>query len=535
MLVMSPKPLAILAVAACLATPASALVLRVYSPASHDRFTGFPANPSHNGSFIHSGLDLTGVGYHSGSGADTRKQFTLISPKFFVSANHFRPPVGTTVRFVASDNQYVERAISALHTIPNSNGEATDLLLGELSEPVDPASGVQFLPYLNLATEGAYAGQPLVVLGKNARGGRGTISPTFIDFGDDPITGGSGINSTRAMQFTYSTLGGGNDDAHAEAGDSGSPSLVVSGGRAAIVGTHTAVLSALGTTTTVDTFVPHYVEELNAVMESDGYHMTDANPASVALGLTQELPTGTIRAGYPFTITISVENQDLTNDTNNLRVVQTLPAQAELGLVSGTKWFPETAAGKVTALRGGLGPNTISSFMVDLTLPDPGSFTSALTLSYDEGATVIEHMPFTVIESYRSWSRDLSDGTPEADPDNDNIPNLLEYAFGGNPVEASPEKSPAADYTEAGEQPRARITYRRRTDAEVRGLSYIVESGSSLADGSWANADSEIAETIVTPEDAGFEIVEVLFAASNDRRFFRLRVDLNEEGLHISD
>ena len=176
-------------------------------------------------------------------------------------------------------------------------------------------------PYLNLINEAAYMGRSIAVIGRTARGGRGTIG-TFSDFGGDPLTAGAGINSTRTYQFSYSNTAGQNDDAFAEAGDSGSPSLVDQGGVAALVGVHLAVANnaLAGTTITFDTFVPNYITELNERMEAEGYHMTEALPASVDLGVTQQV-TGTLRAGYPFSISVAVSNPDTTDDVNNLRAV----------------------------------------------------------------------------------------------------------------------------------------------------------------------------------------------------------------------
>jgi len=528
---MHPIRTALFAAAACFAATASGLTLRVYTPASHDRFLNFPAAASPNPSFIHAGLDLSGVGYHTG---DTRKQFTLVAPKYFVGANHFRPPLGSTLRFVTASGAFVERTVEALHTIendviqPDGKGQATDLLLGELSAPIEPESGVQFLPYLNLVSEGAYIGQPLVVLGKPARGGRGTIG-AIADFGGDPLTGGSGISQTRTMHFSYNTLAGLADDAHAEGGDSGSPSLVVEDGRAALVGTHTAVLNLANTVTTIDTFVPHYIDELNQVMEAGGYHMTAATPASTTLGLSAQLPSGPIRAGYPFAVVIGVVNEGTGADANNLRVEQSLPVGCSVVDASGPMWVAQPGSGTLRARRGGLGAGQSSALQVELNYSEPGSFSSALTLDYDEGEMVTSSVDVMVIESYLSWSRDLGEaGSPGDDPDADGAENLLEYAVGSEPDEASGERLPVTQLVVVGGEIRARLTYVRRTDAQQRALVYTLEASDSLAVDSWSDAASEVMSSSTAPLVMGFESVEVEFAVAAPRRFYRLRVDLEE-------
>lgn len=137
------------------------------------------------------------------------------------------------------------------------------MLVGRLSTPILPASGVQFQPCHLLDTEAAYIGQSLGVLGQPARGGQGVIH-AIADFGGDPITGGTGIHTTRPLQFAYATLAGSADDAYVEGGDSGSPCFVVVNGKAAVVSTHTAVLNTTGSVTTFDAFLPAYVTQVNA-------------------------------------------------------------------------------------------------------------------------------------------------------------------------------------------------------------------------------------------------------------------------------
>lgn len=141
---------------------ALALQIRNYSSARHDRFTGFSSAPVANASFMHGGVDLTGVGWDS---TYVLRQFTLVSPRHFVGANHFRPPIGAAIRFVSADGTVRSSTVQSLSTIPNAGGQATDLLVGRLSTPFLPASGVRFLPCHLLDTEAAYIGQTLGVLG----------------------------------------------------------------------------------------------------------------------------------------------------------------------------------------------------------------------------------------------------------------------------------------------------------------------------------------------------------------------------------
>ena len=218
-----------------------------------------------------------------------------------------------------SNNVLRSYVVATRHDILNDSDQATDLFIGTITTTIPTSDHVGFVPYLNLPGEAGYENQDLMVLGKPARGGIGSIE-SFIDMS------GGGINLTRGFIFRFEAPPPNNlpdDDCHGEIGDSGSPSFVLSNGQAAIVGTHTSIDEAGGDELTYDTFVPHYIDELNAIMASDGYHMTEATPAETTIAITQTPPAGPIRAGYPFTIGIGLENTGA-NHANNLKLTDTL-------------------------------------------------------------------------------------------------------------------------------------------------------------------------------------------------------------------
>ncbi|MGJ8641293.1 MAG: hypothetical protein ACSHYA_18025 [Opitutaceae bacterium] len=499
------------------------------APDRNDRFLNFEtASIEKNDEFIHDDVDLTGVGWYT---ADTRRQFTMVSPKHFVGANHFKPSVNSSIRFLSSDGSVKIYAIGTVQSILNDSGEATDLFIGTLEEEISPDAGIQLVPYLNLASEGAYVGRNLAFLGKVARGGQGTIN-AFSDFGGDPITGGSGINQTRTFQMVYNSLGGFVDDAYVEIGDSGSPSLAKEGDRAAIVGTHTAVLNAGGLITTIDTFVPHYIEELNEVMAVDGFHMTKLTPPSTALTVTPTVPT-VARAGYPFTISFSVENTELLNEANNLVLSQTLPESALNLSAGGDDWVDASGSTSVALRRGGLDASQSSSISVTLTLESAQTFDSEYTIAADEFAQASANLQIEVIESYLSWSSGLVDSSFDGDEDSDGVSALLEYAFGGDPATASllldggtEPLLPRVELSIDGSS--IDIIYIRRTDSVERALTYTLESRSDLASESWGDASSEITETHSEPIQPGFERVVVTLPATEFPRFYRLAIGLSE-------
>lgn len=526
---------AILVVLLSLTSSLEALQLRTYSEARHDRFIGFPAAPVTSTTFIHKNVDLTGVGWRVG-GSEPRS-LTLVSPKFFVGARHFRPSVGDMLRFVAADGTVRSYTVKKNHNILNDNSEATDLSLGELVEIVATTDRVSFQPYLNLPNEAAYLAAPynqLIVLGKRIRGGNG-ISNAINDFFGTPVTSGGGINNTRTLQFVYQNVAGLVDDAYAEAGDSGGPSLVNVDNIGAIVGIHTAILSAVGTTTTIDSFVAHppYISQINKIMAAEGYHMTEANLESIALTFTPTVPL-IIRAGYPANLSFEVSNPSLINDVNNLKLSYNLPIGSTPVSASGSLWLADIAGGLVSARKGGLTAAQNTSLATTLIFPSPDSFDLAVQYSADESSATVQQIPIEVIESYLSWSSELSDPAESADIDLDGFSNLLEYALGGDPEMASVTQADGVTQLAPNSVPSVneaeyKIQYLRRTDAAQRALTYVLERSPSLESTSWVDASSEVLNTTTASVNDSFERLTVTLNAADEKMFYRVSISLSEE------
>lgn len=517
-----------------LAPRLQALELRVYSTERHDRFTGAPAVPVPSTTFIHKDVDLTGVGWRAAGSAP--RALTLVSPKFFVGARHYRPSVGNTIRFVAADGTVRNYSVKAYYNILNDDSEATDLSLGELQETVASTDGVNFQTYLNLPTEAAYLAPPnnqLIVLGKTFRGGNGTAN-AITDFFGDPVTSGGGINNTRTMGFVYQTAGGAIDDAHVEIGDSGGPSLVNVNNRGAIVGIHTAVLTASGTTTSIDSFVAHppYIAQINTIMSAEGYHMTEANPESISLTLTPTVPT-VIRAGYEATILFEISNADLINDANNLKVAYAFPATSTGVAATGTQWLADPTGASTSARRSGLAEAQSTTLSTTFTAPAPSTFNLSVAYSADEFSEAVEIVPIEVIESYLSWSSDLSNVGPDADDDLDGISNLLEYAFGGDPAVSSVYQADGVTRlgptTASGpNENESTVEFVQRKDAAQRALTYDLDYSLDLTIMIWMDASSKILQTSTTSLDDDFERVTLTIEDTADKIFYRVSVILSE-------
>ncbi len=134
---------------------------------------------------------------------------------------------------------------------------------------------------------------------------------------------------------------------------------------------------------------------------------------------------------------------------------------------------------------------------------------------------------------YASWATLMeltSDGVDSAydgDPDRDGMANLLEYALGSDPMvndaalflpRSSVSTEDGIDYLN--------LTYRRRSDAAERGLSYVVGSGTDLTSGNLTTPTEEVESVTI---DADFEAVTNRIPIdSNPRGFMRLKVQFDK-------
>ena len=120
---------------------------------------------------------------------------------------------------------------------------------------------------------------------------------------------------------------------------------------------------------------------------------------------------------------------------------------------------------------------------------------------------------------YVAWTAGIDwqgeDSSPLADPENDGLANLLEYALGGDPLTSEPGISPQASIAANG---RLSITFHRTADPD---LIYQVEAGNDLAEQSWIPVWSSTGGA----NNAGQVIVEDnQTIAGHPLRFMRLRV-----------
>jgi beta-glucanase (GH16 family) len=165
--------------------------------------------------------------------------------------------------------------------------------------------------------------------------------------------------------------------------------------------------------------------------------------------------------------------------------------------------------------------------------------------SYTNGTTVLysyrsaETANKTVVWStsiptllYNDWADSYSLSGPSAEwtanPDNDDLDNLLEYALGGVPTTANdadklPTFLPAGALAEEGGM--LEYIYRRRRDDDTRGLSYEMVRQNDLAAENWTT--NGIIETGATPLDPDFESVTNHISTETEaKQFLKLRIGI---------
>lgn len=498
---------------------ADAAKLRVYEAARHDRFSDFPAVPVWNDAAWFGSRTYAGVGWWA---QNTKYQLALVTPEHYLCASHARPSVGATIRFLNGDGLLVERTVQSVTMIPGPNGGSTDVSLARLSAPVGPK--IDFFPYLNLAEESAYPGTELVVFGWDAKVGRGV----FKGFVDGSV---GGLGETRLFSFDFWELLGNADDMYLEAGDSGSPSFALASGRPALVGMHAAVEVSLLRRIMYDTFIPHHVPGLNAVLDPLGYRMTPAYPLVVELSAEEEPATGVRRQGMPASLQINLANL-AADDAGNVRLALSFPAGAVPDtLVPSAGWVVAGSTADGWSLRrGGIAAGQAAAVSVGWSaLPEMASLKVTATHSSDGSPLRSEVFDLVPAPAYLVWSKDLTDPDPAADPDGDGIPNLLEYAFGGDPaggppVHGGPEVLPVFMLSDG----LASLSFPVRSDAGLRGISYVPEFSDVLQEGSWAAMPAEAFVVDEAMIDTEFALRTLSFPPAGPHRFYRLRVELNE-------
>jgi hypothetical protein len=507
------------------AGPVHALNIRSYSAARHDRFTGFPSAPVLNaGSWFNGGL-YTGVGW---SVAEPNRQFALVSPRHFVLASHWGISPGETIRFLGADGQTHAFTVASTTQITDSGG-GTDLTLGRLVETVPLAAGVSPLPFLHFNGDNQYRNKALQVFGFTGRVGA-SVSADFLP--------SNYSGNTRMIYFGYSVASGGMDDCHFAVGDSGSPSFVVENNKPALIGVHSLLLidSEANPTTyySADTFVPHYVPQLNALMAADGWQMAPSDAA--ANTLTRSVGTtdpATLRQANAGSATFTVQNA--ANAANNLRVSLTFPSGQGPASFTADGWYADQTGPQTWSFHK---PTQAANSSATLTanwtsLPAVASLPVQVATRSDGSDTATTTFTLSLNPSFAAWGAGLASAAPTDDPDGDGLNNAQEYAFGGDPQSGGSLNASglaAKPVLVAADSGHVQLRYPVRTDASARGLWYKPEYSQTLAN-DWTEtspAGTTVSYAAYSPAVAGFTEALVTVPVVAGRQFVRVKVLLDE-------
>lgn len=500
----------------------SALEIRSYSAERHDRFTGFPEAPAFNDSAYYGSRSYTGAAWIPGEA--NGRQFALVTPRHVVFALHYAPGAGTVLRFLNSEGVTVDRTVTGVQNVLNGSSEATDLCLVRLSEPLGEADKVAHFPYLNLASESAYTNTVLTVFGWEAKAGRGTVN----GFEDSAI---SGMGTTRLMRFRYRKNGTNQDDARVVLGDSGSPTFATVGGTPALVGVHTAAGESTAYYYGYDSFVPHYIGKLDDLLESDGYRMTPVYPPAVALSVALATPSA-LKQGYAGTCRFDLSNTGA-NDAGNARMTLHFPAGQAPDTVTADGWiFEEQGPQDWVMRRANLAAGAVAQVVMSWAeLPAVASVPVEVTRVADGSPKAVPAFDIPLTPTFKVWAEGLEDETQTGDPDEDGVTNLVEYAFGGDPEsgEMVSETGEALLPVITIADGQAVVTFPVRDDGVARGLTYTPEFSEDLVEWSSTEVPALTDGTAAfDPEVPGFGKRTISWDASDPRRFFRVRVTLDE-------
>jgi hypothetical protein len=147
-----------------------------------------------------------------------------------------------------------------------------------------------------------------------------------------------------------------------------------------------------------------------------------------------------------------------------------------------------------------------------------------------DAASAINLLPVIETDHYAEWCHHYSlvaDSLPALDADGDGVNNSVEYAMGGDPLNAADRgtgyAAPRIIPNAAGS---VEFVFSRRIDAAERGIIYRLETSDSLSGDEWTTAG--YIETGSGALDAEFEAVTNTFSTvEKEARFFRLQVETN--------
>ena len=465
-----------------LASVAWGVIIDDYAAGEHDRFAPEP------NSFIAKDFDLSGVAISSDG-----RWATLIAPNIYLSANHFKPGVGQTIRFYKTHDLNGE---SVLRTVTSTRQKigSTDLFINTLNESIP--EGYAYYAY---ATESVsvtpYAGQNLIHVGRSQGNysreldvavGRNVLD-RLLFYQSSPSINASGP-AYELTQNSEGTAGFVDHETMAQIGDSGGPlffdqgddTLRLVGIAWYINGIPATGFSPVGDqSNSIDSFVNQH-ELPYQPLAPTGFTLNRINATTIELSWT------------------------------DVSAVETKFVVERATTIGG----PWTALAELQA-----DVETVQ----DTSVPE-GDVLYRIRAENDSASDWVEVSDLT---PYGEWASGVdwngADSSGEGDANSDGLANLIAYAFGFDPLQPAPPESLPDVSSDVGV---VDLTYHRNPDAVD--VTYEVQMGSNLEIPDWQEVI--IDGTTVTETDLGpvgdARLIRVRLPQSSvpDVSFFRLEV-----------
>jgi hypothetical protein len=264
-----------------LSLKAEALIINGYDADVHDRFISgtYSGSPVVNPNFIGSDYDFSGVGWQTNQAG---RSVTLISPQHFVAANHYQIPVGESVSFYNQSGElknYIVEGYSTFSIEDSGITHVSDLVVGKLTESISASDGISHYKVLDADDYTTdwydinwYVDKDIYTYGTYGKAGVNKID-YFASTSTMPL-GSNPDNATLCAVYDTHATGDYVNEAGAQGGDSGSPSFIVHEGELTLLGTHFAINGNTSSTwRTYDAFAPAYLDEIDAIVNDDGYQV----------------------------------------------------------------------------------------------------------------------------------------------------------------------------------------------------------------------------------------------------------------------
>ncbi|MGL4398727.1 MAG: hypothetical protein ACRCXD_02555 [Luteolibacter sp.] len=180
--------------------------------------------------------------------------------------------------------------------------------------------------------------------------------------------------------------------------------------------------------------------------------------------------------------------------------------------------------------RGGLAAGETASFDITFAAaPQPGTLQLSLILKSDGSPPQSQDFSISIHPSYAGWVGGISAAGFTDDGDADGIPNLIEYACGGDNQTASRYLPGTTEFlTPQFITNPATFTFLRRTDSSARDLRYQVEYSADLKSRSWQTMENLEIMPLSSPAPGFEKVAATLPAGAPEHGFYRLRIELAE-------